>query len=167
MAMFMRIGLLAVAACAGLLFVASSHARESTLTVATDLAADVALAAKQGIPVVILYSLAGCPQCEIVRRSHLTPLAQENPPRAIVRQLNLQSTAPIRNFDGTLTTQKAVIEQQKIDFAPVVVFYGAGGQRVGEPLVGSMLADFYGVYLENGIAAAKKSLAPTGGATKK
>ncbi len=167
MSMSARIGLVAVVACAGMMFASAGSARESSLTVAIDLAADVAFAAKQGVPIVILYSLAGCPQCEIVRRSHLTPLANETPLRAIVRQLNLQSTAPIRNFDGTLTTQKAVIEQQKIDFAPVVVFYGAGGKRAGEPLVGSMLADFYGVYLENGIAEAKKSLAPTGGATKK
>ena len=65
-----------------------------------------------------------------------------------------------------MTTQKVIIDQQKIDFAPVVVFYGAGGQRVGAPLVGSMLADFYSVYLDNGIAEAKKLLAATGKTTK-
>ena len=166
MLMSVRVGLMAVFAFAGLLGASASGARESTLTVATDLAADLAQSTKQGIPIVILYSLAGCPQCEVIRRLHLTPLANENPPRAIVRQINLQSTAPIRHFDSTMTTQKAMIDQQKIDFAPVVVFYGAGGQRVGAPLVGSMLADFYSVYLDNGIAEAKKLLAATGKTTK-
>ncbi len=137
---------------------AQTSARETTLTVATDLKADAIESAKRGVPVVILYSLPGCPHCEVVRRSHLSPMVNETPPRAIIRQLNLQSTAPLRDFEGGMTTHRDFINQQKIKFAPVVAFYNPAGQRLGDSLIGTMLPDFYGAYLEDGLAEARKRL---------
>lgn len=146
---------------AGLLAVgvnAQTHTRETTLTVATDLKADAIESTKRNQPIIILYSLPGCPHCEVVRRSHLTPMSNETPPRAIIRQLNLQSTAPLRDFAGVMTTHRDFINQQKIKFAPVVAFYNAAGQRLGDALIGTMLPDFYGAYLEEGLTEARKRL---------
>ncbi len=137
---------------------AQTNARETTLTVATDLKADAIESAKRGVPIVILYSLPGCPHCEVVRRSHLTPMSNETPSRAIIRQLNLQSTAPLRDFEGVMTTHRDFIDQQKIKFAPVVAFYNPAGQRLGDALIGTMLPDFYGAYLEDGLSEARKRL---------
>ena len=145
------VAVLALAAAQG------SAARETSLTLATDLTVDLKEATKRGVPLLVLVSLAGCPQCEIVRRGHLTPMSHETPPRAIIRQVNLQSTAPLRDFDGSQTTQKNFIDRQKINFAPTVVIYGSKGRPIGEPLVGTMLADFYSHYLESSLAEARKS----------
>jgi len=131
---------------------------ESTLTKATDLQADANAARKSGIPILILYSLPGCPHCEAIRRSHLTPLAAEVPPKAIIRQIDLQSLAKLRGFDGKVVHHEDVVRTQSIKFAPVVVFYDADGKRLGEPLVGSMLPDFYGAYLADGLAAATSAI---------
>ena len=142
-----------VAAAAVLAFATAAFA-ESTLTKATDLRAAALASSKASIPVLVLYSLPGCPHCEAIRRGHLTPLAAETPPRAIIRQIDLQSVAKVRGFDGKLTSHEDLVRAQGIKFAPVVVFYGADGKRLGEPLVGSMLPDFYGAYLADALTAA-------------
>ncbi len=131
---------------------------ESSLTKATDLQTDGMLARKAGVPILILYSLPGCPHCEAIRRSHLTPMAAEMPPKAIIRQIDLQSVTKLRGFDGKLASHDDFVGTQGIKFAPVVVFYGGDGKRLGEPLVGSMLPDFYGAYLADGLAAATTAI---------
>jgi len=129
-------------------------AAETTLTKASDLVADAALARKAGIPIVILYSLPGCPYCETIRASHLAPLAAETPQRAIVRQIDLGAATSLTGFDGALTSHGEFVRRQSIKFAPVVQFFNSDGKRLGEPLVGSMLPDFYGAYLADALNAA-------------
>ena len=127
---------------------------ESTLTKATDLQADAAAARKAGVPMLVLYSLPGCPYCEAIRRSHLTPLAAEVPPKAIIRQIDLQSVAALRGFDGKPTTHAEFVRARGIKFAPVVSFFGSDGQPISESLVGTMLPDFYGAYLADALSVA-------------
>ena len=131
---------------------------ESTLPKATDLQADARASRKVGIPILILYSLPGCPHCEAIRRAHLTPLAAQRPSKAIIRQIDLGSRAPLRGFDGKLTSHEDLVRAQGIKFAPVVVLFDADGNRLGDPLVGSMLPDFYGAYLAEGLAAATTAM---------
>lgn len=146
-------------ALAGLALVATlATAAESTLTKVVDLAADAASARKIDVPLLILYSLAGCPHCEAIRRGHLTPLAAEIPLKAIIRQIDLQSAVPMRGFDGKAISHDDFARAQGIKFAPVVVFYNADGKRLGEALVGSMLPDYYGVYLADGLTAAAQAM---------
>ncbi|MBC7625396.1 MAG: thioredoxin [Aeromicrobium sp.] len=131
-----------------------AHPAETTLTKATDLQADAAAARKAGVPILVLYSLPGCPYCEAIRRSHLTPLVAEKPVRAIIRQIDLQSSAALRDFDGKPTTHADFVRARGIKFAPVVSFFGADGKTIGEPLMGTMLPDFYGAYLADALSAA-------------
>jgi hypothetical protein len=131
-----------------------SRAAETTLTKATDLQADAAAARKAGVPILVLYSLPGCPYCEAIRRSHLTPLAADVPAKAIIRQIDLQSGAGLRGFDGKPTIHAEFVRARGIKFAPVVSFFGTDGQTIGEPLMGTMLPDFYAAYLADALEAA-------------
>jgi thioredoxin-related protein len=143
-----------MAAAVFLLAVSTLAFADSSLAKATDLQADAAAARKAGVPIIVLYSLPGCPYCEAIRRSHLTPLAAEVPPKAIIRQIDLQSSAALRGFDGKSTTHADFVRARGIKFAPLVSFFGADGQPIGESLVGTMLPDFYGAYLADSLAAA-------------
>jgi len=127
---------------------------ETSLTKATDLQADAIASRKASIPILILYSLPGCPYCEAIRRSHLTPLAAEVPAKAIIRQIDLQSGASLRGFDGKPTTHAEFVRARGIKFAPVVSFFGTDCQTIGEPLMGTMLPDFYASYLADALEAA-------------
>ena len=42
--------------------------------------------------------------------------------------------------------------------APTVLFFGRGGTEIAKRMVGGMLADFYGAYLDQRIATARKAL---------
>jgi thiol-disulfide isomerase/thioredoxin len=137
---------------------AANVAAETTLAKAADLAADVRESARTGIPVLLLFSLPGCPHCEAIRRGHLLALEKEQPARVIARQVDMHSTQVMIDFAGRRTTHGEFIRAQNIRFAPIVVLAGAGGERLTEPLVGAMLPDFYGAYLEGAIAAATRHL---------
>jgi thioredoxin-related protein len=127
---------------------------ESTLTKASDLTADAAAARQARLPILLLYSLPGCPYCEAIRRGHLTPMSAEASPRAIIRQLDLNAATTLRDFNGKLTTHGEFLRARGVKFAPVVAFVDSEGNALGEPLVGTMLPDFYGAYLEDALAAA-------------
>jgi thioredoxin-related protein len=138
-------------------------ARETTLVKATDLQADAKISARDRIPIIILFSLAGCPHCEVIRQSHLTPLARTNNkkmPNAIVRQVDLGSPKTMIDFAGVKTTHQEFVNAQQVKFSPVVIFYDASGKKLGDPLIGAMLPDFYGAYLDDALAAATSAINP-------
>lgn len=144
---------------------ASGHAAAASETLiprAADLARDVRDAQKAKLPVAILFSLPGCPHCEAIRRAHLKPLSEEKPPRALVRQVDLGGADKLIGFDGKPTTHATFATAQGMKFAPVVAFFTPKGKRIGEPLIGAMLPDFYASYLEDGLAAARAAAANAG-----
>jgi hypothetical protein len=128
--------------------------RETSLTLAGNLAADARIARDKSLPIAVLFSLPGCPHCEVIRRSHLRPLSNEVPLRATVRQIDIDSDRELVDFQGVITTHRAFASGQRIKLTPVVAFFGPDGELLAEPLVGALLADFYGAYLENALSAA-------------
>jgi len=141
------------------LAVASSlaHAKDTALPVPTSLP-QVAQAAKaQGQPLVLLISLPGCVYCELVRRSYLMPLLSETGLQAW--QLDITNrNASLLGFDGKPTTAAEQAKAWRATFTPTVLFLGPKGQELAEPLVGIAVPDFYGAYLEQRLAAARKAL---------
>ena len=65
-----------ILACLAALFVAAPVGAQ--MTQARDLAADARLAAARKIPLLLLFSEAGCPWCERARQEFLLPM-QRNP----------------------------------------------------------------------------------------
>jgi thioredoxin-related protein len=123
----------------------------STLMRATDLHTDGMLAAQQRTPLVILFTLPGCPHCEVVRRSHLLPMQRDTPTRAIIREIDTQSSARLIGFDGQPTTHELFAKDKQVRLAPTVAFYGANGATLTKSLTGAMLPDFYAHYLDTAL----------------
>lgn len=122
------------------------------LPAASDLRAESAQAAGQGQPLVILYSRRDCGYCETVRKNHLRHLSQDPRYRGIVvRQINQDSRAPLRDFHGQASNHAAMAGREKIKLVPVVAFYGPDGQALSPPIVGARIADYYQTYLEDAL----------------
>lgn len=140
---------------------AAGASGESSIPLATDLRADGRLSRERREPIVILFSLPGCPYCEAVRRSHLAPMlrAPGSAGRMIVRQVDVGVEEPVTGFGGERTTHAAVARAHGVRFAPVVAFWDAEGRALAEPLKGMLLPDFYGAYLDDAIASARAKLA--------
>lgn len=120
------------------------------IAAAHDLAAD-AMGMKAGRAVMlVLYSQADCAWCERARNEYLIPL-QKDPawrPRVVLRQIDLDSDAPLVDFAGRKTTHRAFARAERARVTPTLVAYGPDGARLGEPIVGFRVADFYGTYIE-------------------
>ncbi len=133
------------------------HAKDTALPVPTSLP-QAALAAKAtGQPLVLLISLPGCVYCELVRRSYLMPLLPEHGVQALQLDVTNKST-PLIGFDGKPTTAASQAKAWKATFTPTVLFLGSQGQELAERLVGIAVPDFFGAFLEQRLAAARKVL---------
>ncbi len=112
-----------------------------------------ALQAKQ--PLVVMVSLHGCPFCKVVRENYLHPLIAGG---LQVVQIDMRDNRPLADFDGTALTQDAWVRKQGIKLAPTVLFFGPHGQEVATRLKGAYLPDFYGAYLDEQLAVARRAV---------
>jgi thioredoxin-related protein len=117
---------------------------------------DQALRAKQ--PLVVMVSLHGCAFCKVVRENYLQPLRATG---LQVVQVDMRDNRALVDFDGTSLTQDAWVRKQGIKLAPTVLFFGAQGREVATRLKGAYLPDFYGAYLDEQLALARRAVAGT------
>ncbi len=127
---------------------------------ATDLRSDGRLAAARRLPIVVLFSLPGCPYCEIVRRSHLAPMLRDplQSRRALFREIGIDGDHAVVGFAGEPTTHARIARAHEVRAAPVVAFWDGTGRPIAGPLVGMLLADFYSAYLEAALTTAESKL---------
>ena len=134
-----------------------AHAKDSALPVPTSLPQAAFAAKAKSEPLVVLISLRGCVYCELVRRSYLLPARLNDGLPAW--QLDVtDKTTPLIGFDGKTTTAFNQVKAWKTTFTPTVLFIGSEGQELAERLVGIAVPDFYGAYLEQRLATARKAL---------
>lgn len=131
-------------------------AGDAVLPMAQALQDHLAQALRKGDPLVVMASLDGCPFCHVARQNYLVPLVREH--ALLIVQVDMNSPLPLRGFDGKPVTHGQQIRAWGIRVAPTVLFFGRGGTEAAPRLVGASLPDFYGAYLDQGIAAARKSL---------
>jgi thioredoxin-related protein len=125
----------------------------SDLPLAVNLAEDARQVAQQRIPLAIIFSLSGCFHCETVRNSYFNPMQRTSTAtrKVVLRPIDVNSIAPLIGFDGRQTTHDAFARLHAVRLATVEMFFDQIGQVSAEPLVGSMLPDFYRAYLEDAL----------------
>lgn len=136
-------------------------AADVTLPAPTDLRHDAQRVRQTREPLIVLFSLPGCPYCKQVRESYLAPLLREPPPGhpVLIREVDITSKAPMTGFQGEALTQAQFAARYKVRATPVVLMLDAQGAPLADPLVGGDTAGFYGAYFDNALAKSRKSLA--------
>ena len=129
-------------------------ASEQLLPTAVDLPQSLALAVRQGQPLVVLATLHGCPFCKVARENYLLPASKDS---AVVTQIHFLSRMPLRDWEGRATTHGQVVKDLGIEVAPTVLFYGRGGKELVPRLTAGSTSDFYGAYLDERLAQARAS----------
>lgn len=134
-------------------------AAQPGLPSAENLARDAEAMRAGRMPMVVLYSQARCSYCDEAR-TYLVPMASNpaNARRALFRQIDIDSDAPLTDFAGQASTHRRVARALGARFTPTVVVLDAEGKPIGEPILGMRLADFYGQYVENAIEHARTAL---------
>jgi len=141
-----------------LLFVFStavSRAGEE-LVIATNLQIDAQESRIDKRPIVTLISSHTCEYCEAVKRSDFQFMTNDD--RFILREVNIDVTDPLVNFDGSSTTHRDFVENFVSVFTPTVLFFNADGKQLTDPLVGVSSFEYYGYYLEQKIEQSIKAL---------
>ena len=140
--------------------------RHGSLPRAESLAALAARATHEGRPVVALFSRQGCGWCEAIRREQLAHLAREAQARGVlVVEFDLADARPFsppapRERSDTWAAEEspaALARRLGIRVAPTVAFLGRDGE-LAERLVGYGSPDFYGAYLDERIAQARRAI---------
>lgn len=127
----------------------------AVLPAAQSLPDELARALRQQQPLLVLVSQDGCVSCRQVRQSHLWPMHQAG---RVVVQVDMRSAQPVLDFSGKLTTHDQLSRAWKVSVTPTLLFWGRGGVEVAERMAGALLPDFYGAYLDDRIAQARKAL---------
>ncbi|WP_249277633.1 thioredoxin [Pandoraea sp. PE-S2R-1] len=135
----------------------------ATLPAATDFAAHARRAVALDAPLIVLVSLRDCVYCGPIRQRELAPLMRSG--KYEVREIGMDSAAPVRDFDGTTTTGIAWARAHGVKVSPTVLFLDTSGRAIADPLIGAGLPDFYGAYLDDAIANARARLHAASGTT--
>jgi thioredoxin-related protein len=149
--MFLRFCRCLIVTC-GLLLTAPAGAQ---LQAAGDLAQLTAGARAQQAPILIAFMQKTCPYCRVARRDYLVPL--QNDPRwrdrVLIREVDVDSDAPLRDFDGNATTHRDFAREHGVRRVPTVMAFDAGGKAVAPPIIGLLTEDFYRLYIEQAVEA--------------
>jgi hypothetical protein len=132
-----------------------------------DLPAIASAAFAAGRPLVVMFSLRGCPWCDALRREHFDALSKrQDDERVQVLELDLQDA---RRFATQRTTESGspgwlqaesprdLARQSRVRFAPTILFLGPNGE-LAERLVGYGSPDFFGAYLEQRLSQSRSAL---------
>lgn len=127
----------------------------SALPPGQDLAADARQMRELKLPMLVLYSRAGCDWCERARRDHLEPLAADPAAasRVLIRQIDIDRRTAIADFSGKATSHRDFAARRKIRLTPTLEVLGPDGESLTEAIVGVRLPDFYGTYIDRAIDA--------------
>ena len=107
---------------------------------------------------VVLFSQPGCEFCAEEREHYLKPLAAERRRELNIVEVDIEATKRMRDWRGRSVTQSDFAAASGARFAPTVMFLDASGKSLAEPIVG-LSRDFFGVYLDQRIAAAIRAAA--------
>lgn len=111
------------------------------------------------MPLLLFFDREECPFCERALREYLVPFSRDEwKNRALFRQVEIDRTLPVRDFDGTVTTHQALAARYGISLSPTVLIVDAQGRAMAEPIVGLLTVDFYGAYIQNALAHASARL---------
>jgi thioredoxin-related protein len=143
----------------------SLFAADATLPPLSDLHQDAQWVGKTREPLIVLFSLPGCPYCKQIRESYLAPLLRQPGPGhpVRIREVDITSKATLTGLEGGTLTQAQFAARYRIQATPVVLMLDANGAPLAAPLTGGDTAGFYGAYFDNALAKSRQLLAAPAG----
>jgi hypothetical protein len=123
-----------------------------------DLRRDSAQMRRERIPLLLFFSLVGCPFCNEVRRNYLAPRLKENAGGLLIREVEINNRRAFAGFDGAPLTESELAARFNVRVAPVVQLVDAALAPLGRPLIGINASGFYEAYLSSAIEEAQKAM---------
>ena len=143
---------------AWLSLVGLSHAAE--LPYAKDLKDWGMKARKESRPIVIVVVREDCPFCRLLEEEVIWPMIRSGDylPHISLGLVDLDAGKLLRDFDGQLKTADEFAARYGVWLTPTVLFLGAEGEELAEPLIGTRLIDYYWADLDASIDSGQQQL---------
>ena len=117
-------------------------------------------ALQKNLPILILFSMRGCPYCDFIRDDYLIPMLDDPAymNKIIIREIYTDSFNTIRDFNSNKVEAMDLAQHYQATLAPTLVFIDGKGRQLVEKMVGVTTPDFYGGYLDRAINQSYQSL---------
>lgn len=152
--MLTRVSALATA-LAMLLSMTFAHADMTSVKVpvARDLAKDGEVAARSGIPIMLVFSSYHCTYCEILDREIVKPMIKsgEYDDKVIIRKVRLDEGDTLRDFNGEVVSAGKLGTRYDAYVTPTTAFVDGRGRPLASPLVGINTVEFFGGRVDSAI----------------
>lgn len=143
------------------LVTASAPALSAPLQYADDLAAVRRQVAAANTPIMLVFTRPDCSYCARAKKDHLEPLSvsRDYGAQVVLREIDsLNERLALRGFDGVMTTHRAFARKYGVRVVPTVIVVDSHGKPLADPLVGLNAPEFYTLYIEHAIDAARLKL---------
>ena len=133
-----------------------AEAESDEIPKALDLQKDGLLAQEKGIPVLLEFSMEGCPFCLEVEEEVLRPMlgSGEYENKVIVRNVKIDDDLEITDFNGETISYEDLASRYNIYVVPTLILVHGNGKEMGLEMVGVTTIDYYGTYLDQAIEKA-------------
>jgi thioredoxin-related protein len=135
-----------------------AEAEGASIPQAINLQKDSIFAQEKGIPVLLEFTMRGCPFCEEVENEVLRPMliSGDYDNKVIVRNVMIDEETEITDFNGQKITYEELASRYNVYVAPTLVLVHGNGKAMGIEMVGVTTIDFYAAYLDQAIDKALK-----------
>ena len=134
-------------------FMPAAEASGVSIPKAFDLQNDGILAQEKGIPILLEFTMHGCPFCEEVEEEVLRPMliSGDYDNKVLVRNIKIDEDTVITDFNGESISYEDLASRYSVFVAPTLVLVHGNGKAMGLEMVGVTTIDFYGAYLDQAI----------------
>jgi thioredoxin-related protein len=121
--------------------------------ITTNLAKDGETSTHSKRPILLLLSRKGCPYCILIKREIIKPMliSGDYTDKVIIRELILDATDTLHDFNGTLITSSELTNRYSIEITPTLLFLGPDGKELAERIVGINTIELFSYYVDQAI----------------
>ena len=104
--------------------------------------------------VVLYFTAEYCMYCKALDRDVLGPVMRSREYAEIANFQRVKHDEPetkLTDFDGSLVSNRELIQRYKVNATPTLIFLGPNGHEVASSSVGFLTVDFNGAYLDQSL----------------
>lgn len=133
-----------------------AEAESDDIPKALDLQKDGLTAHEKGIPILLEFTMHGCPFCLEIEEEVLVPMigSGKYDHKVLVRNVKIDDEKEIIDFNGESISYEDLASRYNIHVVPTLVLVHGNGKAMGLDMVGVTTIDFYGAYLDQAIEKA-------------
>ena len=128
--------------------------------ITTDLQKLGQMSRKRRLPVLLVFSAAHCPYCELLEAEILKPMliSGDYTNKVIIRKLMIDSGDTIIDFSGKKISADSFMTRHGVYVTPTILFLGPKGTELAKRLIGINTVEMFGGDVDNAINSSLRAL---------